>query len=125
MPQKKEILILLDQIQKQLDSIREMVLQDNFNGTSNENSLILQDYDLSASWQEKILFILAYYNKPLSSMEIVSFMDQYDKVFYYKRTELDKQKMLSTHLHRAVKKGIIFRQKKQGSKGFVYYLSKG
>ena len=125
MPQKKEILILLDQMQKQLDSFREMVLQDNVKETPNENPLVLQDYNLSGSWQEKILFILGYYNKPLSSMEIVSFMDQYDKVFYYKRTELDKQKMLSTHLHRAVKKGIILRERKQGSKGFAYFLSKG
>jgi hypothetical protein len=80
------------------------------------------DYDLSGScWQEKILFVLGYYNKPLSSMEIVSFMDQYDKMFYCKRTE----QMISTHLLRVVNKGIILQQRRQGSKGFVYFLSKG
>ena len=125
MPHNNDIILLLDQMQKQLNSLRTMLLQDNVKEIPNENPLMLQDYDLSASWLEKILFVLGYYNKPLSSLEIVSFMDQYDKVFYYKRTDLDKQKMLSTHLHRAVKKGIILRERKQGSKGFAYFLSKG
>ncbi len=125
MQQNDTVLILLDQMQKQLDSLKAMLLQESFNEKLTENPMVLRDYDLSSSWQEKILFILGYYNKPLHSMEMVSFIDQYDKVFYYKRTKLDKQKMLSTHIHRAVKKGIILRQRKPGSKGFVYYLSKG
>ncbi len=104
---QQEILDRLQQLQEQLDEIKKYVLQNDSKPVSKTRRktrmLTPDDYQTFFSWQEKIVFILKYRNRPLLSYEIVSFMNDFDTVFQYKWTELDKVKILSTHITRAVK----------------------
>ena len=122
----QELLDKLQELEGQIDIIRENILQNNAESkpkTRRERrGLTIEDYKTFFSWQDKIVFILKYRNKPLLSSEIVFFMDDFDTVFRYKQTTLEKTKMLSTHLTRAIKKGIITRFKQTGVRGYYYCL---
>ncbi len=123
---QQEILDQLQVLQEQIDTIRESILHNNSESNHKSRrrikSLSIDDYKTFFSWQEKIVFILKYRNRPLLSSEIVSFMDDFDTVFQYKWTELDKVKILSTHITRAVKRGIITRFKQAAVRGYYYSL---
>ncbi len=124
--EQQEILDRLGVLQEQIDAIRESVLQNssesNRKTRRRTKSLTIDGYKTFFSWQDKIVFILKYRSKPMLSSEIVSFMDGFDTVFQDKETQLDKMKMLSTHLNRTIKKGIITRFKQNGVKGYYYWL---
>lgn len=129
MDKRQQILDRLQQLQQEIDEIKNYLLQNDSDSSSRSarkakrvTNLTVNNYQTSFSWQQKIVFILRYQNKPLLSSEIVSFMDDFDSIFQYKRTELDKVKMLSTHLNRAVKKEVIRRFRKTGTRGYFYAL---
>lgn len=121
---QQEILDKLQQLQQQLDEIKEFVLQNDTKPVRKRKVKMLtpEDYQTFFSWQEKIIFILKYRKKPLLSYEIVSFMNDFDTVFQFKWTELDKVKILSTHLNRAIKRGVIIRHKQNGVRGYYYSI---
>jgi hypothetical protein len=122
---QQDILNQLDKLQGQIEEIRNFLLHsDNSKRRSRRKRrrLTIEDYHTYLSWQDKIVFILKFYNKPLLSSDMVSFMDDFDTVFKDKWTQLDKMKMLSTHINRSIKKGIITRFKQNGIRGYYYSL---
>lgn len=129
MEYRQVVLSRIEQLQQQIDELREYILHQENNSSRKSGrkektpEIHLYQYQTSFSWQEKIVFVLNYRKKPLLSSEIVSFLDEFDTVFQYKHTELDKQKMLSTHLNRAIQKKIIRRFKKPGIRGYYYALN--
>lgn len=122
----QQILDRLQELQLQIDELRNYIISQEVESskkkTKRAKRLALFEYQTFFSWEQKIVFILKFYQRPLLSSEIVSFLDTYDTVFIYKRTELDKLKMLSTHLNRTVKKGAIKQFKKPGMRGYYYAI---
>ena len=120
----QEILEQLEQLQLQIEELRNHVLSKGKESLRRKKTknLSIYEYHSFFTWHQKIIFILTYYGRPLLSSEIVSFLDNYDTVFQNKQTELDKLKMLSTHLNRAIVKKNIIRFKKPGVRGYYYSI---
>lgn len=114
----------LQQLQLQIEGLRNHILSNGKKSLRRRKTknLTVHEYRTFFTWHQKIIFILTYYERPLLSSEIVSFLDVYDTVFQHKSTELDKLKMLSTHLNRAVVKKSIRQFKKPGVRGYYYSL---
>lgn len=120
----QQIIERLQQLQLEIDELRNyLVSQEKESSRRKKIKLLtLHDYQLFFSWEQKIVFILKYYRKPLLSSDIVYFLSLYDTVFQNKRTDLDKLKMLSTHLNRAVSKKVVKQFKKPGVRGYYYII---
>lgn len=77
------------------------------------------DYPLTASWIEKVLFILKTVNRPMRSSEMIEVLMNNDVLF---RTFKSKEKILSTYLARAKKTKRILVTEKAGIRGNLYDL---
>ena len=77
------------------------------------------DYPLTASWMEKVLFILKTVNRPMRSAEIIEVLMNNDVLF---RTFKSKEKILSTYLTRAKTAKRILVTEKAGIRAKWYDL---
>lgn len=77
------------------------------------------NYPLTASWIEKMLFILKTVNRPMRSAEIIEVLINNDVLF---RAFKNKEKILSTYLNRAKNSKRILVTEQTGIKGKWYDL---
>lgn len=77
------------------------------------------DYPITASWMEKMLFILKTVNRPMRSSEMIEVLMNNDVLF---RTFKSKEKILSTYLARAKNAKRIFVTEKAGIRAKWYDL---
>lgn len=77
------------------------------------------NYPLTASWIEKVLFVLKTVNRPMRSNEIIEVLMNHDVLF---RAFKNKEKILSTYLNRAKNSKRILVTEQTGIKGKWYDL---
>jgi hypothetical protein len=77
------------------------------------------EYNVNATWIDKIVFVLRAAERPLPSSEIIYILLRNDIMF---RNLADPQKGLSAHLTRAMKYGRIIGVKQKGQNGYLFSL---
>ena len=80
--------------------------------------LLGEVFKSSWTWINKIIYVLQKEAKPIQSKEIVDSLISIDEEF---KTIRDKAKLLSVHLHNAVKYGRVRSFKVRGERGAFYF----
>ena len=81
--------------------------------------LLGEVFQPSWSWINKIIYVLYKAAKPIQSKEIVDMLLLVDEEF---KTVRDRTKLLSVHLHNAVKYGRVRSFKVRGERGAFYFV---
>ena len=71
------------------------------------------------TWVAKIAFILEKAGKPLATKEIIEHLERREPVL---KGHYDKSKFFSAFLNLALKHGRIKREKRNGERGFYYFV---